>query len=318
MANEIIPFDVSGNASQLPDVYKELLPADPKEFTEEFSAGVSISFPVLSIKGRQFTYKHGEETRVITRPDDPDSPASYIDVVVLAANKGVAKAYYESTYTEGAADSPDCWSNDGVKPDESVEKPVAKSCKTCPYNQFGSRITDDGKKAKKCSDSKRLAVATLNDLTNPMLLRVPATSLKNWQQYVNLLARKGVTPTVVLTRIKFVQGVAFPQLEFKPVGLLPPEKVSEVKAAREMEVVDYITGKIAMPTAPTVAAVEAEEEGDAPLQTAEVPVEEVKEAAPKKSAAKKPKKAPAPEPKEPDPVEADEEIDALLDDLDDL
>lgn len=137
---------------------------------------MSISFPVVSIKGKVFTVKHGEEQTVLTRLDDPDSPASYIDVVVIAANKGLSKAYYKTGYTEGSVEAPDCWSNDGEKPDESVERPVAKSCKTCPYNQFGSRITDDGKKAKMCSDSKRLAIATPDDLMNPMLLRLPATT----------------------------------------------------------------------------------------------------------------------------------------------
>lgn len=318
MANEVIPFDPTDNAAKLPAAYKELLPADMQEFTEEFSAGVSISFPVVSIKGKVFTVKHGEDQHVLTRPDDPDSPASYIDVVVIAANKGIAKAYYKKGYTEGSADAPDCWSNDGERPDPSVEKPMAKSCKTCPYNQFGSRITEDGKKAKACNDSKRLAIATMDDLLNPMLLRVPATSLKNWQQYINLLSRKGVVPMMVLTRIKFNSDAAYPQLEFKPVGLLPPEKVGEVKAARELEVVDYITGKVSMPTAATAAAVEEEEEdADAPLKTIEVPVE-TKAVEPEETPAKAPKKA-AKKKAEPQPAEeASDEVDAILDDLDDL
>jgi len=323
MATEIIPFDPADTASKLPAEYRDLLPTDMSEFTEEFSAGVSISFPVISIKGKTFTVKEGEERRVLTRPDDPDSPASYIDVVVIAANKGVAKAYYEKSYTEDATDAPNCWSNDGVAPDPSVEKPVAKSCKTCPYNQFGSRITDEGKKAKKCSDSKRLAVAPLDDLLNPMLLRVPATSLKNWQQYVNLLARKGVTPMVVLTRIRFNMDAAYPLLEFKPVGLLPPEKAKEVKAARELEVVDYITGKIIVPTAATTAAVEEVEEEDEPLQTIEVPVEEVKSEPaqaekPAKKPAKKQAKKAASKPEPAEVVEDDPEVDAILDGIDDL
>lgn len=309
MATELIPFDV--NTTNVPASYRDLL----KDFTDEFSAGVSISFPVVSIKGKVFTVKHGEEQTVLTRIDDPDSPASYIDVVVLAANKGLSKAYYKTGYTEGSVEAPDCWSNDGEKPDESVENPVSKSCKTCPYNQFGSRITEDGKKAKMCSDSKRLAIAAPGDLMNPMLLRLPATTLKNWQQYVNMLARKGVPPMAVVTRIKFVSDVAYPQLDFKPVGLLPPEKVKEVQVARQLEVVDYIVGRVSAPVVAAAAAVtEVEEEvapepKPTPKPTPKPAVDEVDEVeeAPKPKAAKKPKV-----------VEEDPEVDELLEGLDEL
>lgn len=316
MATELIPFDVNTTTS-VPAVYQELL----KDFADEFSTGVSISFPVVSIKGKVFTVKHGEEQTVLTRLDDPDSPASYIDVVVIAANKGLSKAYYKTGYTEGSVEAPDCWSNDGEKPDESVEHPVAKSCKTCPYNQFGSRITEDGKKAKMCSDSKRLAIATPDDLMNPMLLRLPATTLKNWQQYVNMLARKGVPPMAVVTRIKFVSDVAYPQLDFKPVGLLPPEKVKEVQVARQLEVVDYIVGRVSVPvvaaaTAATEVVEEVEEPKPEPKPTpkpepkpaaAPQPIEDEEEEAPKPKATKKPKV-----------VEEDPEVDELLEGLDEL
>jgi hypothetical protein len=247
---------------------------------------------------------------------------------VLAANHGIAKAYYKVKYTEGSVEAPDCWSNDGERPDESVEKPVAKSCKTCPYNQFGSRITDDGKKAKMCSDAKRLAVASLDDIANPMLLRVPATSLKNWQQYVALLARKGVLPTMVVTRIRFVPGVAFPQLEFKPLNLLPAQYINAVKQVRESEVVAYITGKLAMPALAVAEDLESEPE---PAASVPAPKEEKPAKAPK---AKKPAKE-AKEAKEEKPpvVEEDEseddtddevkdtvdaDVEAILDGIDDL
>ena len=310
MATELIPFDVNATTS-VPAVYQELL----KDFIDEFSTGVSISFPVVSIKGKVFTVKHGEEQTVLTRIDDPDSPASYIDVVVIAANKGLSKAYYKTGYTEGSVEAPDCWSNDGEKPDESVENPVAKSCKTCPYNQFGSRITEDGKKAKMCSDSKRLAIATPDDLMNPMLLRLPATTLKNWQQYVNMLVRKGVPPMAVVTRIKFVSDVAYPQLDFKPIGLLPPEKVKEVQVARQLEVVDYIVGRVSAPVVAAAAAVTEVEEEVVP-EPKPTPKPEPKpavdegdevEEAPKPKAAKKPKV-----------VEEDPEVDELLEGLDEL
>jgi hypothetical protein len=192
---------------------------------------------------------------------------------------------------------------------------VAKSCKTCPYNQFGSRITEDGKKAKMCSDSKRLAIAAPGDLMNPMLLRLPATTLKNWQQYVNMLARKGVPPMAVVTRIKFVSDVAYPQLDFKPIGLLPPEKVKEVQVARQLEAVDYIVGRVSAPVVAAAAAVtEVEEEvapepKPTPKPTPKPSVDEDDEVeeAPKPKAAKKPKV-----------VEEDPEVDELLEGLDEL
>jgi hypothetical protein len=146
---------------------------------------------------------------------------------------------------------------------------------------------------------------------NPMLLRLPATTLKNWQQYVNLLARKGVPPMAVVTRIKFVSDVAYPQLDFKPIGLLPPEKVKEVQVARQLEVVDYIVGRVSAPVVAAAAAVtEVEEEvAPEPKPTPKPSVDEDDEVeeAPKPKAAKKPKV-----------VEEDPEVDELLEGLDEL
>ena len=218
-------------------------------------------------------------------------------------------------------EAPDCWSNDGVKPDESVEHPVAKSCKTCPYNQFGSRITEDGKKAKMCSDSKRLAIAPPVDLMNPMLLRLPATTLKNWQQYVNMLARKGVPPMAVVTRIKFVSDVAYPQLDFKPVGLLPPEKMKEVQVARQLEAVDCIVGRVSAPVVAAAAAVTEVEEEVVPAkpEPKPTPKPEPKPAAAPQSIEDEEEEAPSPKAtKKPKVVEEDPEVDELLEGLDEL
>jgi outer membrane biosynthesis protein TonB len=130
-----------------------------------------------------------------------------------------------------------------------------------------------------------------------------------------MLARKGVPPMAVVTRIKFVSDVAYPQLDFKPIGLLPPEKVKEVQVARQLEVVDYIVGRVSAPVVAAAAAVtEVEEEvapepKPTPKPTPKPSVDEDDEVeeAPKPKAAKKPKV-----------VEEDPEVDELLEGLDEL
>lgn len=216
---------------------------------------VGGSFPVVSIKGKTFAVKRGDEKTIVMKDD---APAPYIDVVIVKVwplKSADAKVYYANGYVEGSEDKPTCSSNDGVTPNQDSAEIQSAQCATCPRNQWGSRITESGAKAKECQDSKRLAIAVPGALGDPMLLRVPATSLKPLAQYGAFVEKRGVPYYGVLTRIGFDYTVAHPSLTFKAIGLLDQDSVKEVLEMRDSDVVAEICGtQSTLPTVSTQAA----------------------------------------------------------------
>lgn len=298
---------------------------------DDFSTGQKGGFPVISIKGKVFHIKRGDEKTLVTKPDGDGEPAASLEVIVLKTHPGVAKTYYSKGFSEGSVEKPDCYSNDGAAPAADAQSPQAKNCAACPHNRWGSKITEDGKKGKSCADVKRLAVAPAGQINDPMLLRVPAASLKTWDQYVDLLKKRGVPPPAVVTKVGFDYTVAHPALTFKPVGFIDEAMAVEVKEVLDTDVVQNIIG--GAPTAAEVdngddapkaaakpAPVEEETPAPAPKKSAKpAAVVEEAEAAPKakvKVEAEAEEEAPAPAPKKAAKVvEVDDDITAGLDDM---
>lgn len=237
--SNIIPFD-SGN---LPAYLRS---AEDASINDDLTSHASAGFPVLSIKGKTFSVSRGGDRTVLMNPKDPDSVASSLELVILKANKGTSKVFYIKGYVEGAdATKPDCFSNDGNKPDASVEKPQAKSCAVCPKAQWGSKISDDGRKGKACQDSVRIAVAAPDAINDPMLLRVPPASIKALGEFGDLLKKRGggkLAYNMVVTRVGFVAEEASPKLTFKPVGMLSDEAYGLVKETVQSDTVQSILG----------------------------------------------------------------------------
>lgn len=234
----LIPFD----SAKLPAHIK------PKsKVANAFAALVRNGFKVLSIKSKVFTIIDGETKTLVTMPDDPDTPASNIEVVIVAINPTKSRVYYKGGYEEGAASKPDCYSNDYNAPAADAATPQAKKCATCPHAQYGSKITDAGKKSFACSESMRLAVAPAGQLNDPMLLRVPPTSLKILGAYGDSLAKRGVEPWQVITKIGFDYSVSHPALTFKATNFVSDEMLAEVTETQKTDTVGYITGVVAMP-----------------------------------------------------------------------
>ena len=330
--SNLIPFDSTPST--------KLTVAIPKDLfnVEDMLTGMSRGFPVISIEGKNWSIKRGDTKEIIRRPnvDGELEPARSIEVVILRANKGTAKVFYAKKYTQGSVEKPDCYSNDGVAPAADAVNAQAKKCAACPHNQWGSRITDEGKKAKACSDVKRLAVAAPDTLNDPMLLRVPATSLGNWDEFVKFVAGRGYAPIQCKTRISFDPEATHQLLQFKPLGVFGGDVVAEaIQAASTQTVEDIIGGTptaaeetngSAPEAAPKAAAkpapVEEEAPAPAPKKSAKpAAVPEEAEAAPKAKAkveveAEAEEEAPAPAPKKvAKVVEVDDDITAGLDDM---
>lgn len=237
MAN-IVPFDTG----ELPAYLKQ---APTGGLNEDLTSHSLPSFPVMSIKGKVFTLVRGDEKKIIPNPKDPDSPANYIDVVLLKVNKATTKTFYLKAYDPQAdASPPDCFSRDGLVPDPSSPAIQSKTCPTCKWNVFGSKVTDNGQKLKACQDNVRMAIAQPNALKDAMLMRVPPATIKPLGEYGKILKTRGVEYQAVLTRVSFDVEAATPKLQFKPIGFLPESAYKAVKEIAAGELVQQILGDV--------------------------------------------------------------------------
>lgn len=241
--SQIIPFEKANVPARFAGMFKI-----------EKLGGVSGGFPIISIKGKVFTKVAGDDREIIKKPGE-DDPASSIDVVILKQNIALSKVYYEGSYSEGSDEKPTCYSNNGHSPEADAVAPQAKKCAVCPHNQWGSRITENGGKGKSCSDSRRIAVAPLGMINDPMLIRIPAASLKAIDQYGDSLVKRQVPYQLVVTKIGFDYTVAHPALTFKAQGMVDEATADQIVAQLEEPVIDKILGLVpSMTSAPALAA----------------------------------------------------------------
>ena len=242
MAN-IVPF----NESKLPAHIRAM---SNNKNSDLLSGMGGVSFPVISIEGKVFSIKRkGSDPEIVNEPGTK-VPARALQVVIIKAgpsgNKS-AQVFYAGKYVKGSDAKPTCYSNDGVSPASDATEPQAAKCAVCAQNQWGARITEDGKKAKACQSSKRLAVAAPDLLNDPMLLRVPTTSLRALGEYADYLDKRGVSYQAVVTEISFDWTVPHQLLTFKPIGFIDEASVAQVAEMMESDTVGYIVGTSSAP-----------------------------------------------------------------------
>jgi hypothetical protein len=200
---------------------------------------------------------------------------------------------------------------------DDAQAPQSKSCATCKHNQWGSKITENGKKVKACSDSVRLAVAPAGSLNDPMLLRVPPATIRPLGEYGQMLSKKNIGYQMVVTKIAFDKEAESPKLTFRPVGFLDEAAFAEVQEVADGDTVRNILGAVVPVSEEAVSGVDepASEVADvvkAAISKAKTVTDTEVEAA--VDAAAKPAKAPA-KPAKPaaKPEVADDDDDLSLD-----
>ena len=267
----IIPFEGS---KTLPAYLKKF---DVAALNADLTAHAGGGFPVMSTKGNKWAVVRDGERSVLPNPKDPDSPATYIDVVIIKASKDKSKVFYLKGYDPDSSEKqkPDCYSPDGIAPGADAQSPQSKKCATCAHNQWGSKIGDKGAtKGKACSDNVRLAIAPPGQINDPMLLRVPPASIRNLGEYGQVLAKRGVGYNMVVTKIAFDPD-SLGKLVFKPVGFLDDASYAEVQEMVESDIVRDITGGNLTQAMESVAAADAADAQAEVEQQAKQVVEQV-------------------------------------------
>lgn len=316
MATNLVPFE---STAALPAFLKA-------DVTGNLAAFMGGGFDSLSIKGKVFHYVRNGEKTLLTVPGGEGNPAPSVEVVILdigPRGKLSSRTFYAGKYVEGAMDAPDCASNDGVSPDADVPNAQAAKCAVCKNNVKGSGATPTNPQGKACSSNKRLAIATLDNLSAPMLLRVPGDSIVALGDHLTVLKNRGVPNSYgVVTKVGFDYSVPHPKLTFKPVSFVTAEQYGQAGEIAKQDLTQQIIGAVAAP-------VFESEDGPAPVVEAPKPVEKPKtviqvedEPAPKPAKKVEPKAKPAvvAAPVVEEPVQqvsnVDDGMSSALDDLD--
>jgi hypothetical protein len=257
MSNEL----TTGLGGNVPDHIRAMF---PQASNSDLAANVSAGYPIISYKGKVWHVVEAGERTLVTVGEgrNANDPAASLEAVIVRANPALNKVYYPDGYEEGSTERPLCHSDDGVLPSNDAQEKQAKACGACPHNEWGSKISDNGSRGKACADSRRMAVAAVDDLGNPMLLRCPAASLKTLLAYGSQLEKRGWPYQALVTRIGFDASLAYPALTFTPERWLEPDELAEVMGMQEDDLVLSITAMRPPSQAAREAAAKAPEPTD--------------------------------------------------------
>jgi hypothetical protein len=235
------------------------------------------NIPRISIRaGRYRLVEDGVETTV----------GVTLDTIIVGANPRVSKVFYGKAFDASASDvRPDCWSNDGLRADASIEKPVHTGCADCPNNVLGSKILPSGAKSKLCSDQRHLAVVPAADPTKVYSLTVPVSGMKSLREYFKELGNYGVGPEEAITQLGFDDAASYPKITFSQKGYVPEKAIERIDTLLTSDQVKVATRQLnATSAGPALAAPikamqiaavdDAYEEDAAPAEVAAKPVKE--------------------------------------------
>jgi hypothetical protein len=191
--------------------------------------GAGVTTKRISIKGGVFRLVAGGKE--VTSIED-----RHLDVIIVRAAPKVSRIFYAGAYDADKIVRPECWSNDGEKPDASIEAPQNKTCMGCPQNEAGSGNGN----SRACRFQQRLAVVLADSPEGDVLqLTLPATSIfgkeegdkRPLQAYARFLAAQTppVNPEQIVTRMKFDTKAESPKLFFAPVRWLTDEEYAIAK-----------------------------------------------------------------------------------------
>jgi hypothetical protein len=152
-----------------------------------------------------------------------------MNIVIVNGATKVSRSFYAGKYVPGETSHPDCWSNDGEKPDASIEYPQNSTCDGCEQNIKGSGQGD----SRACRYQQRLAVLLADDIEGDVFqLVLPAKSIFGrgdtdkmpFQQYAKYVGAQGKSIGTLVTEMRMDSDSDTPKLTFKPVRFLSREE----------------------------------------------------------------------------------------------
>ena len=200
--------DVALFNQNLPDYLKEV---ELDDLTKSLAGNTSLKR--ISVRGGVFRMMvNGEE---IAKNENRS-----MNVVIVNGNPRVSRQFYANAYVAGETSAPDCWSNDGITPDASIESPQNSTCDGCSQNIKGSGQGD----SKACRYQQRLAVVLESDIGGDVFqLSLAPTSIFGrgdldkmpFQQYAKYVGSQGKNINTLVTEMRFDSDSATPKLVYR-------------------------------------------------------------------------------------------------------
>lgn len=167
--------------------------------------------------------------------DESDTP-SQLDGIILMSRKN--RAYWEPNDDDPR---PRCISRDGITGEWRTDANTTRllKCATCPRNQWGSEIKDDGKsgRGKGCKEMRRFLILRAG-YDVPVVLTIPPTSCQSFDRYASGLrtlrsAYFAVETIIGLEKAESADGYEYRVAVFKPNGQLDKDVVAWVVSLRQ-------------------------------------------------------------------------------------
>jgi hypothetical protein len=172
------------------------------------------------------------------------------EAIIVNMLPKVSRIYYKDKFDPTKeATLPNCWSNQGDKPEAGAPDPQHSNCADCPMNVKGSG--DNGGKA--CRYQRRIAILLAGDTSGDLYqFNIPAKSLFGkgsgnehpFESYIKYLFSNREAPDTVITNISYDLDADSMELLFTPVRSLTDEEydlVSSVQTAPEAKMYTQIT-----------------------------------------------------------------------------
>jgi hypothetical protein len=231
--------------NQLPDYLKEVQLDD---VTKALSGGNNAT-KRIALGNNKFLLKVNGAEISKTNTDK-------LEVVIVNASKHISRTFYAKAWDPKAdAAPPDCWSNDGEKPDATVKEPQSHSCVGCSQDIAGSGQGE----TKACRKNRRIAVALASDLDGDvyqMTLQSKSVfyDMKHpgdldhmpFNQYAKYVGTQGYNLNSLVTEMRFDEDSTVGKLFFRPVRFLEkPEWEQSVKQGNTSAAKNAITMTVA-------------------------------------------------------------------------
>jgi hypothetical protein len=205
--------------NQLPDYLKEVQLDD---VTKALSGGDSQT-KRIALGANKFVLK-------VNGTEISKTPTNKLEVVIVNASKHVSRTFYAKAWDPKAdAAPPDCWSNDGEKPDPTVKEPQNSSCIGCQQDINGSGQGN----TKACRKNRRIAVALASDLNGDVYqMTLQSKSIfydmkdpgdlehMPFNQYAKYVGSQGYNLNTLVTEMRFDEDSTVGKLFFRPVRFL--------------------------------------------------------------------------------------------------
>ena len=243
----------------------------------------------ISIRGSVFRLVVGGE-------EVAKNESRAMNVVVVGGAPSIFRTYHAKAYTPGENLPPECWSNDGKRPDASIESPQSPLCESCPQNIKGSGSND----SRACKFNQYLAVVLADDIGGDVYqLVLPSKSYFGrgdadnmpFQQYAKYVSSQGHNIDDIVTEMRLDSDSDTPKLVFRPVRYLTAEETAAAMAQGKSDATrSAITRTVMKKKEAPKVALAAPAPAPAPAAAPEEAVEEPKKRVSKKNAEPAPKK----------------------------